>query len=92
MAFLKKQFRQEIEGPYKQVSVIVAAWEEQVPPELSRHCRLESLRRGVLRVAVDSSEHLYELDRLLREGLEATLQRAHRGGLRRVQLVLRGTV
>ncbi len=92
MGFLKKFFKQEIERPHSQVAAIVTLWEQHVPAALNAHCRLESFRRGVLKVAVDSSEHLYELDRLLREGLETTLQREHRGQLRRVQLVLRGTV
>ena len=90
MAFIKKQFKQEIERPYTQVQSVVAVWQQFVPTELAAHCRLDSLRRGVLKVAVNSSEHLYELDRLLRDGLAEKITRAHGGELRRIQLVLRG--
>jgi hypothetical protein len=89
MAFITKQFKQEIERPYKQVSAIVDTWAQLVPAELAEHCRLQSLRRSVLRVAVDSSEHLYQLDRLLRQGLADQITRQHpAAGVRRIQLYL----
>jgi hypothetical protein len=48
---------------------------------------LESLSRGVLRVGVDSSGHRYELDRLLRQGLEKQIITGHKGAtLRRIKL------
>jgi hypothetical protein len=62
-------------------------WTDLVPAELVAHSRLEGLSRGVLRVAVDSSSHLFELDRLLRGGLEQRLITSHKGpAFRRVQL------
>ncbi|MAE65174.1 MAG: hypothetical protein CMJ18_12960 [Phycisphaeraceae bacterium] len=87
LGFLEKQFRQQVERPYRQLQAIVPIWAELVPPEVAGHARLESFSRGVLRVAVDSSARLYELDRLLRSGLERELRAQYRGaGLRRVQL------
>ena len=40
-------------------------WEELVGVELSRHSRLEGLRRGTLRVEVDSAAHMAELKELV---------------------------
>jgi hypothetical protein len=87
LGFLKQQFQKEVERPHKQLGALAIAWGELVPPELAEHARLEGLSRGVLRVAVDDSAHLYELDRILRQGLERQL-RNHPAGrtLRRVQL------
>ena len=48
-------------------------WEQLVGPELSRHSSLEGLRRGTLRVTVDSAAHLTELQALVRAGLAADL-------------------
>ena len=87
MAFVNDLFKRQIERPHKQVRAVVALWQKLLPPELLEHCRLESLRRGVLRVAVDSSGRLYELDRLLREGLGQELIRAQQGtAIRKIQL------
>lgn len=44
-------------------------WATVVGPELSRHSRPEALRRGTLRVVVDSAAHLVELQSLVRDGL-----------------------
>ncbi|NIA07210.1 MAG: DUF721 domain-containing protein [Actinobacteria bacterium] len=44
-------------------------WASAVGPELSRHSRPEALRRGTLRVVVDSAAHLAELQSLVRAGL-----------------------
>jgi len=86
---LQKQFKREIEKPYKQVGAVVELWEQMLPPELLAHTRLEGLQRGILRVAVNGSSRLYELDRLLRQGLERQLIHARKGtGLRKVKLQL----
>jgi hypothetical protein len=87
MAFLKKQFKAEVEKPYKQLESVVEVWLRLVPHDLLAHARLESFSRGVLRVVVDSSAHLYELDRLLRGGLEQRIITEHRGpAFRKIQL------
>ncbi len=48
-------------------------WEELVGVELSRHSRLEGLRRGTLRVEVDSAAHMAELKGLVQAGLAKQL-------------------
>ncbi len=79
MDFLKDFLKQEVERPYKQLHQIAEVWEKLVPVEVAKKTKLESLSRGVLRVAVGSSATLYELDRLLRSGLENEIIRAHKG-------------
>ncbi len=89
MDFLRQQFKKEIEKPHKQLAQAAELWQTLLPPALLEHTRLESLQRGILRVGVDSSSHLYELDGLLRQGLERQLITAHHAGpLRKVQLRL----
>lgn len=91
--FLQDQFQREVVRPHKQLAVIITAWETLVPPALARRTRLDSLTRGVLKVGVDSSSTLYELDRLLRQSLLSQLIAAcPRTALQRVQLHLDGSL
>lgn len=87
LGFMKKQFEREIARPARQLAAMVELWNELVPETLREATRLESLSRGVLHVTVSSSVTLYELDALLRSGLERELVRRHRGpAFRRVKL------
>ena len=70
LGFLAAQFKQTVARPYRQFRHVCGAWEKEVPAVLVQRTRLEGMSRGVLRVGVNSSAHLYELDRLLRSGLE----------------------
>ena len=87
MSFLKPQFKREVEKPFKQLLSMAQLWPTLVPADLLVRTKLETISRGVLKVIVDSSGALYELDRLLREGLEQKLITQNKGpAIRRVQL------
>ena len=87
MSFLRDQFKREVEKPYKQLEQLVEIWTRLVPPELCRYTKLEALNRGVLKVAVDSSARHYELDRLLRQGLQEQIIKMHKGpAFRKIQI------
>lgn len=87
MHFLQDDFKKEIQKPYKQLCQMTEVWTALVPADLLQRTRLESLSRGVLRVIVDSSSSLYELDRLLRQGLEREIITQHKGpAVRKIQL------
>lgn len=70
----------------KRLGSIIELWEALVPRELAARTRLEHIRGGLLHVSVDSSATAYELDRLLREGLERELRSQYRGTLMRVRV------
>lgn len=85
--FLQESFKKDIQKPYKQLHAMAEVWGRLIPPALVRKTRLESLARGVLRVVVDSSSTLYDLDRLLRQGLEKEIITQHTGpAVRKIQL------
>ncbi len=87
LGFLKDTFKREVEKPFKQLEGLSELWTELVPAELAAHTRLEALSRGVLRVVVDSAGRHYELDRLLRGGLQRELTQRHKGAaLRQVKV------
>jgi predicted nucleic acid-binding Zn ribbon protein len=84
---LSKQFKREVEKPFKQLKAVVELWQEMVPEQLAKHTRLESMQRGLLKVTVSGSTRLYELDRLLRQGLERQMIIARKdSGLRKIKL------
>lgn len=87
--FIKQLFEQQIAKPYRQLRGLGELWPQLVPADLLPHTSLQAFNRGVLRVGVDSSARLYELDRLLRQGLLRQLISAFKAGsLRSVKLVL----
>ncbi len=64
-------------------------WEELVGVELGRHSRLEGLRRGTLRVEVDSAAHMAELRGLVQAGLAEQLsERCEDRAVRAIRLKL----
>ena len=54
---------------------LCAIWEKMVGPEMARHTRILSFRRGVLEVGVDSSSLMSEMQ-FLRHGLLHDLRQA----------------
>lgn len=79
LGFMADQFKREVARPFKQLGDLVEIWSELLPEDVAAGTRLESLQRGVLRVAVDSSARLYDVDRRLREGLQRQLISRHKG-------------
>ncbi len=63
----------------------VETWERLVPAPLSGACRLGQMRGGSITILVESSSVKYELDGLLRSGLEARLRQEYDGPLTRVR-------
>jgi hypothetical protein len=69
---------------------LIDLWEELVPPRLAGRCRVASLRRGIMRVEADSAATAFELDRLLRGGLEQSLRVRFGATLRSVRVSATG--
>ena len=66
----------------------VDLWEGLVPGEVASHTRVVAVRGGIAHVTVDTSSTAYEIDRLLREGLEQQLRRAYGKTLVRVKVTV----
>jgi len=85
--FLKNTFKNEVEKPYKQLGELAELWTRLVPDNMARHTKLINLRRGLLTIAVSSNAHLYQIDRLLRQGLNKQLTTMNKQkAIRRIQL------
>lgn len=87
LGFLPKFFKKEVQKPYQQLGALVEIWQRLIPPELAVQTRLQGLSRGVLQVVVGSSSALYQIDRLLRQGVQQQIITEHRGpAFRKIQL------
>jgi len=87
LSFLKQQVRREHLTPAKQLGDLSQLWLELIPDQLCQATRLMALSRGTLQVHVRSSVERFELDNLLRSGVERELIRRHKGAaFRKVRL------
>ena len=71
----------------RQLASLAEIWDELIPVPIREHTALESFRRGILTVVVDSAAHRFQLRTLLTGGLLKELQARFSGALGRVRLV-----
>lgn len=91
LGFLNEQFKRDVAKPYKQLGDLAELWGQLLPERLVQRCRLVGLSRGVLHVEVDNAAAHYEIDRLLRGGLQKQLIEGHKGpAFRKVQVKIVG--
>ncbi len=84
---LKMFMKRTLEPRVRSLGALAALWDELLPAEISKHTVLESFRRGVLTVMVDSASHRFHIQNLLAGGLMAELRSRFTGTLRQVKLV-----
>ena len=86
---LVEAIQDRAEQTQKKLGELIDLWGELVPPEIAERTSLLGIRGGVLQVAAESSAIVYELDRLLREGLLKDLRSRYHGTLMRVKVQVR---
>lgn len=69
----------------RRMGELIELWRLLMPEELVDRTVLAGLRNGVLQVKVDSAATAFEVDRLMRGGLESQLRAGYRGSLVRVK-------
>ena len=81
-------FEKKISPKHARYEKISQIWEELLPRELAKHCRIDNFVGGQLRVKVDSPAHLYEL-KTCSESLLEELNRNFSGArIREIKLSL----
>jgi hypothetical protein len=88
---MKSQFEdlaRRIERDYARTGGFGGIWAVVVPEVLRSRTHVRSYQHGVLTVWVADAATRFELDRLLRTGLEQELRRRAPATLRRVRLIL----
>ena len=67
---------------------VTEAWESVLPPTMRRHCHIESVTGGCIKIAVDGASYMYELQ-LCKAELLAELQRlCPKTSLRRIAVAV----
>ena len=66
---------------------VVDLWEEILPVELSKHCRLVSLLRGVLKVEVEAGPYMFEMQNIRQPLLEQLQQKCPGAGVSSIKLI-----
>ncbi len=79
--------KRTLETRARQVGKLAVVWDEVMPAELQEHTALESFRRGVLTVKVDSAPHRFQLQTLLDGGLLREIRSRLKAPLNRVKLI-----
>ncbi|KKL57022.1 hypothetical protein LCGC14_2239580 [marine sediment metagenome] len=70
----------------KQIGHVCVVWDECIPEYIREHTALVGFSRGTLTVAVDSAAHRYQLQQLLRSGLQQAIRERLPQALNRVKL------
>lgn len=84
---LVRMFKQDIEPLHKKVGKVAEIWVALVPQMFLERSALVSFTQGTLMVSIESSPHLYELQLLLRSGLQKQILLAGaKHGLRKISL------
>ncbi len=71
---------------HKRLGRLIELWETLLPADLVGRTTITSFKGGTVHVAVDSAATAYELDRLLREGLQRRLIEQYPGTLLRIKI------
>ncbi len=66
---------------------LAVAWDEVIPADLREHTALEGFSRGTLTVLVDSAAHRFQLEMLLKGGIQKALAERIPGALNRIKLM-----
>ncbi|MDI6448905.1 DUF721 domain-containing protein [Anaerobaca lacustris] len=81
-------FVQRLAPVHARCDSLLEAWQNVLPEPLRRHCRIDGVSGGCLKVAVDAASYMYELQ-LCKAELLAELQRLCPGAaLRRITIAM----
>jgi hypothetical protein len=78
-------FETSVARPMAKLEGVAELWQQHLPGNILRHCRLVGFHRGTLNVTLDSAAVRAELETKLRSGLLRVLQTGSRGALYRVK-------
>jgi len=84
-----KRFIEGIVSPRQaKFAPVAEIWCQLLPDELNRHCRIADISGGHLKVVVDSSSYLYELQLCSSELLKELKQRCPRARIKDIKFTV----
>jgi len=85
---LGKVMTEQISPLQERFGDLADAWSEIVPDELCEHCEIVDARGGELKVCVDSSPYMYELQLCSSELLKELQHQCPQARLKRIKFVV----
>lgn len=82
-----EQIREKISKSDRKLTQLIDLWRELVPEHLQLHAMPTGFRSGTLSVEVNCAATRYEVDRLMRGGMEQTIRSRFNGTFVRVKCV-----
>ncbi len=86
LSFVGDLVKKQVTRPHQKLGKAAAAWSELIPEHLLRRTALARLRAGVLTVYAADDATRYELDCLLRSGVQRNIQRRCKASVRRIKV------
>lgn len=85
---LPRLMEEKISVRYKQLTPVVCVWNQLLPAELRRQCKIAGIDKGILKVIASSASYASEF-RLCSDEILAEIQyRCPRSRIRRIKIVL----
>lgn len=72
---------------FEKNSMIVSAWEQVVPPQLQRFCRLDRRVGNALYIEAQPGPYMHQIQMLSTELLERIQQQAPRCGIQKIRVI-----
>ena len=80
-------FRRQLDQRESSIAPAQRAWDETIPPELTRSSTIVGLRRGTLTIRIADNSTRFATDRLLRAGAELMVLKRCPRTVRRIRLI-----
>jgi hypothetical protein len=86
LGYLKKYVAKKYTRPLKQMGPFAELWQKALPPRLHERTALVALHNGVLTIHIADSPTLYQIDRLMRSGVEHQLKSQAKTAITEIKL------
>ncbi len=80
--------KKRITRQQKKSGPVVELWQELLPEKLQQHCKLESMKGGILHVEVDTPSYVYQMQLLKQELLLQLQQQCPAARLQQIRFKL----
>ena len=76
--------------PRKKLTSVVDVWNEVLPGELTKRCRLVSLSRGTLKIEVEAGSYMFQMQALSSQLVKEFQQSCPAAGIHKIKFVACG--
>jgi len=85
---IKRFMDNQVSPQYEKSESVFDVWASLLPQTIARHCRIDSICRGELKVLVDSPSYMHELRFFSAELLEGLRQHCPSANVRKIKIAI----